>query len=121
MSIADNIKRLREKYGLTQSELGAIAGVSDKAVSSWEKGNANPRMGALEKIASHFGISKADIIDDIDDLPDDYLDEEAKAIAQVLYNRPELKILFETTQKVSSDDLKVIQNVVDGFIKKYED
>lgn len=41
MSIADNIKRLRETYGLTQSELGAIAGVTDKAVSTWEIGRAH--------------------------------------------------------------------------------
>lgn len=37
MSIADNIKKLRETYDLTQSQLGKIAGVSDKAVWTWEK------------------------------------------------------------------------------------
>ena len=49
MDIKDNIKALRIKYKLTQTELGKIAGVSDKAVSTWEKGNALPRMGALQK------------------------------------------------------------------------
>ena len=33
MGISENIKILREKYGLSQKELGQIAGVSDKAVS----------------------------------------------------------------------------------------
>ena len=36
MSIGDNIKRIRTSHGLSQSELGKIAGVSDKAVSTWE-------------------------------------------------------------------------------------
>lgn len=64
MSIAENIKRLREQHGLTQSELGAIAGVTDKAVSTWELGIKTPRMGAVAKMAAAFGIPKSAILDD---------------------------------------------------------
>ncbi len=64
MSIADNIKRLREQHGLTQRELGEIAGVSDKAVSTWENGTKEPRMGAVARLAAHFGVSKSVILDD---------------------------------------------------------
>ena len=63
--IKDNIKQLRQKHGLTQSELGRIAGVSDKAVSTWERGDAEPRMGAVEKMAAYFRISKSAIIDNV--------------------------------------------------------
>ena len=38
MSIGKNIKELRTKYGLSQKDLAIIAGVSDKAVSTWENG-----------------------------------------------------------------------------------
>ena len=64
MSIAENIKRIREQFDLTQDELGEIAGVSGGAVSTWERGTAEPRMGAIQKIADHFNISKSDIVDD---------------------------------------------------------
>lgn len=64
MSISDNLKQLRTKYNLTQMEFGKIAGVTDKAVSSWEKGNSEPRMGALQRIANRFGINVIDIISD---------------------------------------------------------
>lgn len=64
MGISENIKLLREQYGLSQKELGQIAGVSDKAVSTWEKGIKEPRMGAIQKIADHFGIQKSNIIED---------------------------------------------------------
>lgn len=64
MGIGENIKRLREEYKLSQAELGRIAGVSDKAVSTWENGLKIPRMGAIQKIADHFGITKSDIIED---------------------------------------------------------
>ena len=64
MSIAENIKRLREQHGLTQRELGDIAGVSDKAVSTWENGTKEPRMGAVARLSAHFGIAKSAILDD---------------------------------------------------------
>lgn len=64
MSIAENIKRIRLEHGLSQAELGKIAGVSDKAVSTWELGIKVPRMGAVEKMATYFGIAKSVIVDD---------------------------------------------------------
>lgn len=65
MSIADNIKRLRTAENLSQAELGKIAGVTDKAVSTWEAGLKIPRMGAIEKLAAHFGVPKSAILDDV--------------------------------------------------------
>ncbi|MGE6611907.1 LexA family protein [Peribacillus sp. NPDC076916] len=64
MSIGKNIKKLREIHNLSQKDLAEIAGVSDKAVSTWENGIKDPRMGAIQKIADHFGILKSDIIED---------------------------------------------------------
>ena len=69
MSIAENIKRIRLEHGLSQAELGKIAGVSDKAVSTWELGLKTPRMGAVEKMANYFGITKSAIVDDVQTTP----------------------------------------------------
>ena len=44
-------------------QLAEIAEVSDKAVSTWERSEKIPRMGALEKISLHFKIPKSVIID----------------------------------------------------------
>lgn len=64
MSIGSNIKRLRTDAQLSQAELGKIAGVTDKAVSTWEADIKTPRMGAVEKIATYFGVPKSAILDD---------------------------------------------------------
>lgn len=69
MSISENIKNLRSKYNLSQKELALIAGVTDKAVSTWEKGTKEPRMGTIQKIADHFGIRKSDLIEDSNTFP----------------------------------------------------
>lgn len=63
MAIGDNIKNLRLKHGLSQLELANVAGVSDKAVSTWEQNKVIPRMGAIQKIADFFGVKKSDIIE----------------------------------------------------------
>ena len=62
MSISENIKHLRESHGMTQAQFGDIAGVTDKAVSTWESGKKEPRMGAIEKISQYFGISKSELL-----------------------------------------------------------
>lgn len=64
MGISENIKILRDRYHLTQDELAEIAGVTNKAVSTWETGSKEPRMGPIERMARHFGIKKSNIIED---------------------------------------------------------
>ena len=61
-STAEAIKDLREKYNLTQQELGELAGVSNKAVWSWENGLTEPRMGAIERISMRLGIKKSEVL-----------------------------------------------------------
>ncbi len=64
MTIGENIRRLRELHELTQRELGAIAGVSDKAVSTWENGAKMPRMTAIKRMAAYFGIPAGDLLEE---------------------------------------------------------
>lgn len=64
MAISENIKKLRDRYNLTQQDLADIAGVTNKAVSAWETGQKEPRMGAIEKIAARFGLKKSNLIEE---------------------------------------------------------
>lgn len=52
-----NLYELRNKKGLTQKELGKLLGVSDKAVSKWETGEAMPRTAKLVLINDLFGVT----------------------------------------------------------------
>ena len=64
MGVSENIIRLRTLTNTTQQQLADIAGVSRSAVSLWEIGKAEPRMGAVQAMADHFGIRKANIIEE---------------------------------------------------------
>lgn len=64
MSVADNIKRLRELTEISQDDLAKVIGVSRAAVSLWEIGKTEPKMGSVQAIADHFHIKKANIIEE---------------------------------------------------------
>lgn len=54
--IAENIIGLRKKKGLTQAELAARLGFTDKAVSKWERGLSLPDAPTLQELANLFGV-----------------------------------------------------------------
>ncbi len=56
------ITRLRIEKGLSQSELGKIVGVSNKAVSKWENGVTKPSIKTLSELANFFGITIEELI-----------------------------------------------------------
>ena len=45
------LRSLREENGLSQAQLGRLAGVSDKAVSKWESDAARPQSGGAQPLA----------------------------------------------------------------------
>ena len=51
------IYKLRTNANLSQSELGKMVNVSNKAISKWENGNAYPTSKTLSKLAKIFGVS----------------------------------------------------------------
>lgn len=62
-NFSNNIKSLREKKRLTQSQLGASLGYSDKSISKWENGDVMPDVVVLDHIASFFNVTVNDLID----------------------------------------------------------
>lgn len=56
-SLNERIKNLRKEKGLTQGRLADMLGITDKAVSKWEVGEANPDLALLPKIAEVFGVT----------------------------------------------------------------
>lgn len=62
MSIGDNIKKLREKKEMSQSDLSKKLGVSDKTISSWEINRTKPKLDMLEKICSTLDVPITELL-----------------------------------------------------------
>lgn len=56
------IKTHREAKKLTQAELAATLGVSDKAVSKWETGRSYPDITLIEPLAKALGLSAIELL-----------------------------------------------------------
>ncbi len=56
------IRQLREKNHMTQLQLAARLGVTDKTVSKWETGKGYPDITLLEPIADAFNVSLPELL-----------------------------------------------------------
>lgn len=117
MPIGENIKRLREAHGMTQVQFGEIAGVTDKAVSTWESGRKEPRMGAIQKIVDYFGISKSDILLDAADLEQLRVprDKELEDFLEMLRTRPECRMLFSVAKDATKEDVEKAVAIIEAL------
>lgn len=61
-SFGNFLHELRARRGLTQYQLGALVGVSDKAVSKWENGSSKPQSNILYKLSEVLGISVDELL-----------------------------------------------------------
>jgi len=57
------IYELRKAECLSQNKLAEMLGVSNKAVSKWENGNAKPSIEQLLKLAKIFNVSVEDLVE----------------------------------------------------------
>ena len=60
----NKLYELRTGKGLTQKELGKLLGVSNKAVSKWETGEAKPRLDTVNKLSAILGVSVSELLGD---------------------------------------------------------
>ena len=63
----NRLYELRKKSGLSQAELGRKVGVSNKAVSKWENGQAKPGLETVHRLADILSVSVDDLLSDLDE------------------------------------------------------
>ena len=59
----DFLYTLRREKGLTQAQLAAMLGVTNKAVSKWETGEAMPETSQLVPLARIFGVTVDELLE----------------------------------------------------------
>lgn len=55
--LANNLKNLRKKHNLTQTEFGKIFGIDRSTVSKWERDDYKPNLETLTEIAKFFKVT----------------------------------------------------------------
>ena len=116
MEFKDNLKILRNKKGLSQVALAEQLGFSKSLIGLYETGDRMPSFEALEVIADYFNVS-IDYLMGKDNKSVYYLYPDAAELAQEVYDRPELKVLFDATRNVSKEDIEFVIGMIERMKK----
>ena len=60
--VGRNVKRLREKKGLTQERFAEVSGFSQQYISSLEHGRRNPTVITVYELSVALGVSHLDLL-----------------------------------------------------------
>ena len=110
-------KRLRyylSKYNMTQIELAKKLGVGTTSVYNWCNGIKTPRMDKVDAMCELFHCKRSDLISEKETEPEQYyLNDEARELAQFMFENPEYKVLFDATRKVKKEDIEFVKQMID--------
>ncbi|MCI6121727.1 MAG: helix-turn-helix domain-containing protein [Lachnospiraceae bacterium] len=111
---AKNLKRLMDISGKNQMDLMNDLNLSSSTVSSWCTGQKFPRMGKIQMLADYFNVMKSDLIEDKSEPPETYyLNDDARDLAQFMFENPEYKVLFDASRKVKKEDIEFVKQMID--------
>lgn len=87
------IKEARTEKDFTQSELGDLVGVTNKAVSRWENGESFPDIGVVERLSEVLGLKIQDIVTGEKQSDDEEALKDAVRIAILQKNAEKRKLM----------------------------
>lgn len=112
--LSKNLKQYIKMSGKHRKEIASALSVPYSTLTDWVNGNKYPRIDNIEKIAAYFGISKSDLIEDLEQKKKDN-DVMADIIVKLRMNKDLLDVV---TKVVSLDTAQInsLKNLLDTFI-----
>lgn len=114
------LKSLRTARSLTQDELAKKLKISRSTIGMYEKGAREPDFETLELIADFFNVDIDYLLGRTDKttlLPETvgsyYLNDDARDLAQFMFENPEYKVLFDASRKVKKEDIDFVKEMID--------
>ena len=121
MEFKDILKQQRIAHGLTQEELGKMVGLQKAAIYKYENGLlVNPKRSLIKQLAEIFSVSPAYMMGIEDEEKQTYFtDPETVALVQFLHDKPEYKVMFDSTRDMDPQSVKEIIEFI-KFKRKQE-
>lgn len=104
MSIAQQLVALRKQKGLTQQALADALGLHITQVKRYEAGTSQPSLEALKKIAQTLRVTTDSLIFEPEELEPD----------------EDLRLQFKAVSNMPAEDQRIIKQLLEGMIIKYE-
>ena len=111
---AEMLKYYLMMNGKTQTDLVNDLGYDKSTVSNWCAGLRVPKVDVIIDIAKYLHVDVGDLIVDNTDKEDKYyLNDDARDMAQFLYDNPEYKVLFDASRKVKKEDIQFVKEMIE--------
>ena len=97
----------------TQSDLVNDLGFDKSTVSNWCAGNRVPKIDVIIDITKYLHVNVGDLIEDNRNEETYYLNDDAREMAQFMYENPDYKVLFDASRKVKKEDIEFVKEMID--------
>ena len=111
MDFRERLKELRRQRGVSQAVLAERLGMSKSTIGAYETGDITPSLEALNALADYFNVDINYLLGK-EDISMYYLDPEVAQMAQELYARPEMKVLFDASRKATKEDIEAVASLL---------
>ena len=119
MSIGEMIRRRRIELDMTQEDLAIKMGYKSKStINKIELGINDIPLSKVEEFAKALSTTTAYLMEWDEDMPSYYLDPAAAELAQQLYTRPEIRVLFDASRNATTEDIQMAAELLDRLSKK---
>ena len=120
-------EKLCQEKGVTPYRVGKETGIQTATLSEWKKGKYTPKANKLQKIADYFGVSLEYLT--TGEQPEHkskegakyYFSDETAKMAQELFEKPGLRVLFDAARDVDASSLAAVASMIEEFKKTNPD
>lgn len=97
---------LRDERHVRDADVAKHTGIGRSTFTDWKAGRSEPKREKLEKIADYFGVPVDYFY--TGETPRYYMNDESAALAQEIFENPDLRILFDASKDISPEDMKFL-------------
>ena len=112
---AENFTYYLEQSGELKKDIATIINVSASTITDWVKCRTYPRMDRIEKLADHWGITMADLVEKRSLDNSYFITKEAKATTDELISDPESLAIYQAIKKLSPTNKEIVLNLINSL------
>ena len=106
----ETFEKLVKQRGVTVADVCKATGISSSTMTDWKKGRYAPKADKLQKIADYFEVSLEFLM--TGQQTQYYINEETARLAQEVFERPDLRVLFDMSRTAKPEDVEIAINIL---------
>ena len=113
-------EELLQKHGVSTYKVYMETGIAQSIFSSWKRGISKPKQDKMQKIADYFNVSVNYLMTGKEKEGGEtyYINEETKEIAQKVFENKNLRMLMDSAQDATPEDIETVHSMLLALKRK---